>query len=111
MRGSKILIALILGCALAAPAYALPDGLEGIGEVQLKNMVDRTLTIDGRVYTVTAQTQLRDPEGHAITLAAIDAPQSGEEDNEEWMEVAYTAVETIDGFRLTSLEMMNQPAE
>jgi len=108
MHSRNILIALILGCTLVAPAYARPGDLRGFGAIQRKDMGAGTLTIDGFVYAVTAETQLRDSQGHATTLAAIEAPQRREEGSDERLPVFYTAVETSDGLHLTSLEVMHE---
>ena len=110
MHSRKILIALILGCCLVAPAYAQPSDGE-IGEVQFKDMSAGTLTINGRVYLLTPSTQLRDQEGQSTTLAQIDAPQRGEKGIWELLYAHYVAAETSDVPRLTSFELLRDAPE
>jgi len=111
MHNKKILSVLILGCCLLAPAYAQQSDLGRTGELEFKDMDAGTLTIDGRVYLVTARTRLRDHEGHSVTLAAIDSPQTREEDVDELLDVFYTAAEAGGELRLLTLEIMGLPPE
>ena len=111
MHSRRILSALILGCCLVAPAFAQPRDLGAIGEVQFKDMSAGTLTISGRVYHLTPRTQLRDREGQSTTLVEIDAPQRGEKGIWELLYAHYVAVETSDGLRLTSFELLRHSPE
>ena len=108
MRRSKHWVALILGCALIAPAHAQP-GSGRVGEVRFKNEAAGTLTIDERTYSVTEATRIRDREGRSLSLAAMNAPQQGERGLWEMLHVRYGAVETNKGVVLTFVEILRTP--
>lgn len=108
-RFGRTVLALVagLGFATAGVAWGGDESVDGIGLIMGKNVIGRTVTIDGRSYGVTEATVIEDRDGNRLDLAAL--PVTSSEGLRRAEMAAYEAEDTGRGRVLRSLRLTDPP--